>query len=645
MPTTLEPYFLAKVNEFCEKGYSLEDILNEYKDRDGMFNDEIIVAYYHINNGPDLRPYQKETLDDALEHFHSNKNYKLLWCCGLGKTKMALSIAKNMGVKSLLIGVPNILLLDQFAKELQYFYPLSSIFKLYSKLDLKNIDKKGPCISKLDLEQYLNSASRFKIILTTYHSANKILTNVKEDFSFDLVILDEVHHLQKKTNKLFSDILKIPCKNRLLLTATAYLGKDTAKLYSFKESQEFEGHNNIKSISWAIHNKYITDYNIIILKFSEIDLDLELFSKYPNKELIIAAYMALLCIFNNKSKKIIIYCNKIKNAKLVQQIIEVFLTEYIHDTNLFNKNNSTLEVGNYELNGSDSLDKRAEILSEFTNKEFGIMSSVQLFGEGYDYPQLDSVLFAEQMTSDIRIVQSGLRPCRIDPFNKEKVANILIPLYQDNYSKVKQIIQKMKTVHNIIDKIKIYDNSEVTNFTDKTPTEYNKFNKDLITNTILEKIELEYLGDSIKERVINNLVVNTRLENSCKVLLCPVSNDSFPNYYRSVLTQPQDECFWGLTKGNKQKWDKLSKNDKIVLIEGTMVSIGNIIEMEHNPTLSEHFWLTNKFEFVVKFKLLSRIKFNKRELMVKIGYLSTDNLMGCRIYKHNTSTINNLFTQ
>ena len=153
MSITLDPYFIGKVTDLRNKGYSLEDILIEYNNRNGIFNDEIIAAYYHINNGPDLRPYQIETLEEAKQSLLEHKNFKLFWCCGLGKTKMALSISKNIGAKTILLGVPNILLLDQFANEIKYFYPLSTIFKLYSKKDLTDVNKKGPRVSDLDLKE------------------------------------------------------------------------------------------------------------------------------------------------------------------------------------------------------------------------------------------------------------------------------------------------------------------------------------------------------------------------------------------------------------------------------------------------------------------------------------------------------------
>ena len=61
----IQPFLLSKINIYISKGYKLCDILEEYGS--GEFESEIIACYYHINNGPDLREYQKETLEEAHE--------------------------------------------------------------------------------------------------------------------------------------------------------------------------------------------------------------------------------------------------------------------------------------------------------------------------------------------------------------------------------------------------------------------------------------------------------------------------------------------------------------------------------------------------------------------------------------------------
>ena len=69
------------------------------------------------------------------------------------------------------------------------------------------------------------------------------------------------------------------------------------------------------------------------------------------------------------------------------------------------------------------------------------------------------------------------------------------------------------------------------------------------------------------------------------------------------------------------------------------------IELSHqakNSQLSNKLWLNEDYELTIKFNLIKRIKYNKREFMVQIGYKDTDNLMGCRIYKYDNDKITNL---
>jgi predicted helicase len=518
----IQPYFLNKIKEYMFKGYNLVQILEEYNDN-GIFEDYIKANYYHLNNGPDLRDYQAFAVEEAKCVFFTKKlnNYKLFWCCGLGKTKTALTIAKQLHFKTILIIVPSILLLDQFSKDLNYFYPLSTIIKFCSK--------ESTDTSKL--RNYLVSDNRYKIVLTTYQSSNHILNVVDRlNFVFDFVILDEAHHLHSKNSKLFSCCIDIPFTKRLILTATPYIGDETNNSLSLETSDVFKGDSNTKSVSWAIKEEYITDYNIIVLNING-ELLPDILDYSANKELILAAFMALKCIYNNKSKKLLIYCNKIAHAQKVQDIIKVLLDNYSNDTNLFNNDQLTLDIGNYELNGTDSSDKRDYTLDLFRNKEYAIMSSVQLFGEGYDYPGLDSVLFAEKMESNIRIVQSALRPCRKDKSNPLKKANILLPIFDNNDTKLKQVLLRMNSVDNIIDKIEIYN---TTSFTpSKKEVQYNKFELDTQNKTLLAKIELEYLKDSEYSAMYNADVTKS------KILSCNISNKntiiSTSKIYRQIL--------------------------------------------------------------------------------------------------------------
>ncbi len=90
-------------------------------------------------------------------------------------------------------------------------------------------------------------------------------------------------------------------------------------------------------------------------------------------------------------------------------------------------------------------------------------------------------------------------------------------------------------------------------------------------------------------------------------------------------------------------WYKFVVNDIIILVEKDMITIGSITNLEKNNTLAEQLWQDSDYELIIKFTLIKKFKYNKRNFMVDIGYKATDNLMGSRICKNSHDVINMLF--
>jgi hypothetical protein len=94
-----------------------------------------------------------------------------------------------------------------------------------------------------------------------------------------------------------------------------------------------------------------------------------------------------------------------------------------------------------------------QILQGFETAQYGIISCVYCLGEGWDFPLLDGVVFAENMTSNIRIVQSALRASRKNTLQPTKITKIILPILnrddwlEDNgntdLKKVKEVIHQM----------------------------------------------------------------------------------------------------------------------------------------------------------------------------------------------------------
>ena len=111
--------------------------------------------------------------------------------------------------------------------------------------------------------------------------------------------------------------------------------------------------------------------------------------------------------------------------------------------------------------------EQKKIINSFEKAKFGIISCVYCLGEGWDFPLLDGVVFAENMTSNIRIVQSALRSSRKDKTNTNKISKIILPiLNKDDWlsnnenpdlKKVREVIYHMGMEdETIVQKIKVF---------------------------------------------------------------------------------------------------------------------------------------------------------------------------------------------
>jgi predicted helicase len=110
---------------------------------------------------------------------------------------------------------------------------------------------------------------------------------------------------------------------------------------------------------------------------------------------------------------------------------------------------------------------QVDILDNFENAKYGIITCVYCLGEGYDLPLLDGVVFSETMTSNIRIVQSALRASRKNKEEPNKITKIILPILNKNdwldnndnndLKKVREVIYQMGVEDETISqKIKVY---------------------------------------------------------------------------------------------------------------------------------------------------------------------------------------------
>jgi predicted helicase len=533
-----------------------------------------------INNGFTPYYYQQEILD-KIENFYSNNDIgKIIWACGLGKALLCIFIVAKLKFKSVVIGVPNIQLQKQIRFEIMRLFPNDKNILYVGGTPDNTKDYKINSTTNIDeIDKFIHiESSECKFLVTTYNSCSLLSNN----YTFDFKIGDEAHHLVGKDSENYKKFHTIKSKKILFMTATEKIVENNGKneiVYSMEDENIFGKIIDSKSISWAIENKKITDYNLVILKNTEEEIDNVISSLklenandkdkiFKNKELFLSAYMALKSIEKYEDlTHILIYTNETANAILVIEIINNILKldivnidkDNCYINSLHSKSPSKKKLNDIKL--SDGSIKEGEI-SKFKKSSWGIISSVYLFGEGFDCPKLNGVVFAEKMDSAIRIVQSTLRPNRLDKTIPNKKAYVIIPYLDnekftkkdDSYEKCRILISRIRNEDKHIEtKINVVSIGKPSTRSSNTQ------NENILVSDIVEnaeqlnniKLRLRYskaLDSELKEeedeynyvkQLNKELDIQSKEEYSSKQI-----KDKHINYIDDAETHFKSKCVW-----------------------------------------------------------------------------------------------------
>jgi hypothetical protein len=238
-------------------------------------------------------------------------------------------------------------------------------------------------------------------------------------------------------------------------------------IYSMDDKTLFGECIDLKTIGWAIDNQKITDYKLLVIKNTLLEVNTiikNLKISISNKDLFFSAFMTLKSIEKYEDlTHVLIYTNSIKNALIVKQYIDIIL-----DTNQLQIDKS--QFYNKELHSKTNTNLETEI-EKFRKSKYGIIPCVYIFGEGFDLPKLNGITYSENMVSPIRMVQCGLRPNRLDKENPNKIAYLLIPyldtdncgISNNSFSHCRDIIYKMRNIDEKIEHKIIFGNIKTSN--------------------------------------------------------------------------------------------------------------------------------------------------------------------------------------
>ncbi|WP_448553308.1 DEAD/DEAH box helicase family protein [Thalassotalea montiporae] len=431
------------------------------------------------------RIYQEDIIEDVKQGFEKSTKGKVIAACGIGKTLVALWIQEQLNCKKVVFLAPSLQLVRQTIEEWSLqssknftYMCVCSDNTVDSDIDHNNISNDQidipvtTCPTQLSNFLKGHSENKNTFVFATYQSSQIIKEAIKklDDWKFDLAIYDEAHRTAGvgESSQFTSSVLDsvIPAKLKLFLTATERLlrpslaknaGKSGLEAFSMDDEDKYGETFHRLSFGQAIERNIISDYKIIFAGLSSDELsetikrNLYVSDELDKDESTESAQSLYKRIVFKKVvqelgiSKAISFHSKIKEAK---EFSEKMVPEL--------DNGETVNFISH-LNGAMSAQDRAEIIRDFENADFGLISNVRCLTEGVDIPLIDAVFFSDPKGSMIDIIQAVGRALR-QPFGeKNRTSYIIIPVLLDEASEELLSGRGFEALYNLIQALRDQD--------------------------------------------------------------------------------------------------------------------------------------------------------------------------------------------
>jgi superfamily II DNA or RNA helicase len=496
----------ANCSELTELSYKnpkhLKILSMELDDLDTEFFRELAKVANEVKPKPNrYKPadYQLKMIKDVVKGFSVSDRGKLIAACGTGKTLTALWIIEELDSQRILFIAPSIALIkqtlkawsDQSKKQFQYVAICSDSSvadEIDDMRDLETLDLGIPVTT--DPTLIAHKLNEFKggmsVVFSTYQSLGALRQAVEiAGYKFDLAFFDEAHRTAGTNDSdNFSLALfdaNIPVSKRLFMTATERLIrpailKKAAQLnrvvFSMDDRRIYGDVFHRFTFGEAIDQNAISDYRIIIagVRNSEVyewikenkllvDLDANSEELRVSASNLFKQVLLLKVMEKYPVKKTITFHNSIKLAKdfifgphnngnSLTKILKVMKPEV---------NSSDYFLGH--VNGTVNASKRHDILMEFKDSKYGIVSNSRCLTEGVDVPIIDSIYFVDPRSSLIDIVQACGRALRKSRSGEPKLAYFIIPILIPD-GNTKEVLNKIDydMIHMLIQSLRGQDN-------------------------------------------------------------------------------------------------------------------------------------------------------------------------------------------
>ncbi|MEU9602043.1 Helicase associated domain protein [Streptomyces sp. NPDC048109] len=414
-----------------------------------------------------LRPDQQRAVDSAARHLaRAHTRGHMVSACGTGKTLTALRTAEALDARHLLIAVPSLDLISQWARTARNDGRPEPMMAVSSLAAAKHPVLAGAAVHSTNNPEFLATwlaRHEHATVFVTLDSLPRIEQTQHTRApapTFDLLIVDEAHRTAGSWDKdwtVLHDHTRIRADRRLYLTATPYewdpprlteapttrpQPKRTAAtapawdapalVASMADTKTFGPRLHTYSHADAIDDGVLADYQLVVPTITDTHLRTVLttpdtYSGFgPTARRTTALHLAVLkAMTEHDLHHVIVYFQQVADAT-------DFARQFPHTLRTLAEDHRPAWASDLvvqSINGTHRPGQRHDILTDFATADRAVLTNAQVLGEGIDLPAVDAVVFADRTASVRRIVQALGRALRKPPTQATKTASLVIPAY------------------------------------------------------------------------------------------------------------------------------------------------------------------------------------------------------------------------
>ena len=589
-------------------------------------------------NPHDLRVYQQDALNGAVDGFKTGNRGQLLMACGTGKTLVSLRVAESVTPKNgiVLYLVPSITLIQQSMRawsenrKTGHYYIGVCSDKTVSGEEGSIAELECPVSTDPnDLYGYLmkRPLDRMTVIFCTYNSIQVVADAIGRK-PIDLALCDEAHRtIGGAGDSYFTtvhDDANIPIRKRLYMTATPKIFTDKMRraanaqkktIYAMDDEKVYGPVFYELKFDDAVH-KYeaLADYRVRIAFIDPSLMDPDLQASMTDeqgllpindKNKMVAAWHSMLHPDRDDEserllQRVIVFSNTIKASKRFAGTLDDKSKGIPQDSfkGVINKVKETKPSGKdadvRHVDGKTrALERKKQLrwLGESNDEpdKCRILTNARCLSEGVDVPALDGVVFMEPRKSMVDVVQAVGRVMRLYP--GKEYGYVVLPVAVPAGVDVNKTLDDGKTwkvVWEVLNALRSHDHTLAADINKLVLDK--KISKD---GSVGEKIRLISVTDYEPNTTSDRFFAKFYPKLASKLVEKVGDIDYYDMYGRELgeaasSIDGQIKILMGHRGQMSEEIRKLHKNMKI-MINGSVTEDGTVQMLAHHIVLSRVF--------------------------------------------------------